>query len=566
MPPKTSPIGLTEAALLRAAGGTSFDRGQDYVGYVHGLRVDGSTATASIQAKRVYLVDLDWSDDTPTGRCTCPHHVKGNFCKHLVAVGLVVLDASGAQEDAPSDLAANAADATEPLEEYLATLDAAELRTLVADMAARYPEVERTLQVRAAGQGGDPDSAARELTQLVQSALRTRGFIDYRRSFDVAGGAHELLDELQDHLEAGAADLARPALLKAVTRLRQITLNADDSSGSLGDACQRAADLYARSCREGNPDGVKLARWLAKFRDESPGWPQTTLPDFVAAFDDRALAAYRKAVVALDQKYPEKDKWGRFEVDQMLLELADHDGDVDAAVRLLASGEHPDFPAIVDRLVAAGREDDAFAWLERGVAEGRVSSHPGGRSYWLDPEEVVEAFLARGRVEEALELLRKELARHPGVPRFRALMDLAERVGSVAEERAHAFAVLDEQARAPYGSGAARIQIALAERDLETAWSVALEQGPGHAWQELAGALMEDHPGRAAELYQPKIDEALKVTDSARYAGIAADLALVKTLCERSGEADDFAAYLAGIRQRYGRRPSLMAALDKHGL
>lgn len=563
MPPKTSPIGLTEAALLRAAGGTSFDRGQDYVRYVHGLRVDGSTATASIQAKRVYLVDLDWSGDTPTGRCTCPHHVKGNFCKHLVAVGLAVLDASGAHEDASSD---PEADATGPLEEYLATLDAAELRTLVADMAARYPEVERTLQVRAAGQGGDPDSAARELTQLVQSALGTRGFIDYRRSFDVAGGAHELLDELQDHLEAGAADLVRPALLKAVTRLRKITLNADDSSGSLGDACQRAADLYARSCREGKPDGVKLARWLAKFRDESPGWPQTTLPDFVAAFDDRALAAYRKAVVALDQKYAEKDKWGRFEVDQMLLELADHDGDVDAAVRLLASGEHPDFPAIVDRLVAAGREDDAFAWLERGVAEGRVSSHPGGRSYWLDPVEVVEAFLARGRVEEALELLRKELARHPGVPRFRALMDLAERVGSVAEERARAFAVLDEQARAPYGSGAARIQIALAERDLETAWSVALEQGPGHAWQELAGALMEDHPGRAAELYQPKIDEALKVTDSARYAGIAADLALVKTLCERSGEADDFAAYLAGIRQRYGRRPSLMAALDKHGL
>jgi len=39
-----------------------------------------------------------------------------------------------------------------------------------------------------------------------------------------------------------------------------IAEEADDSSGSIGAAWQRAADLYARSCREGNPDRVNWRR------------------------------------------------------------------------------------------------------------------------------------------------------------------------------------------------------------------------------------------------------------------------------------------------------------------
>jgi uncharacterized Zn finger protein len=560
---------LTETTLRKTAGATSFARGEDYVRYVHGLRIADGTATGSIQAKRVYLVDLDWSllgNGGPLeGRCTCPHHAKGNFCKHLVALGLAVMDETGV-ERRTAPVGEPEVDPDKGTAAYLQSLEAPALRQLVDELRHRYPEIERTLQVRSSARGAGGDGAAKELTGMVQGALRVRGFVDYRRSFDVAQQAHEVLDELETHLGAGAADVVRPALLKALNRLRTITEHADDSSGSLGDACQRAADLYARSCCEGVPDRVKLAKWLVRFRDDSPGWPETTLADFAAAFDDKALAAYRKGVVALDAKYAESDRWGRFEVDRMVLELADHDGDVDAAVRLLARGDHPDFAGIVDRLSAAERHDEAFEWLERAVAAGAVSTHSAAGASWLTPEGVAEAFVDRGRPEEALAVQRKAFAERPEVPRFRALIELAERVGSAQDERATAFELLAEKARAPYGSGAARVQIAIAERDLETAWQVAQEYGAGYAWQELAGALMADHPGRAAELHQPHIDEALKVTDSSRYVGIAAQLSLVKELCGRSGQSVEFAAYVDGIRQRYGRRPALMAAMDRHGL
>ena len=68
----------------------------------------------------------------------------------------------------------------------------------------------------------------------------------------------------------------------------------------------------------------------------------------------------------------------------MLLELADHDGDVDRAVELLASGKYPEYGAVIDRLRAAGRPDEAIGWMDRAVAEGRVSGRMGGTESWLD--------------------------------------------------------------------------------------------------------------------------------------------------------------------------------------
>ena len=170
---------------------------------------------------------------------------------------------------------------------------------------------------------GDDAHAKAELEAYVRNTLVFRGFVDYRRSFEVAGVASEMLDELENHLNSGSAETVRPALLRALTRLRKITEQSDDSSGSIGIECQRAADLYARACRLGEPDSVKLATWLVKFRADSPGWPNLILADFVDAFDARALETYRRAVAALDRKLDDRDQWGRFEVDAMLLELAD---------------------------------------------------------------------------------------------------------------------------------------------------------------------------------------------------------------------------------------------------
>ena len=446
-------------------------------------------------------------------------------------------------------------------------MDVDELRDLVMTLAQRDDGVRRLLEIRAATAAGDDGHAEAELDAYVRNSLSFRGFVDYRRSFEVAEVAGEVLDELEDHVDGGGAGVARAALLRALTRLRKIVEQADDSSGSIGDQCQRAADLYAKACRLGEPEPVKLATWLVKFRADSPGWPTLVLADFVDAFDEKALGTYRRAVAALDRKLEDRDQWGRFELDAMLLELADHDGDVDRAVHLLAQREHPQYGAIVDRLREAERTDDAVAWIDRAVAEGRVTSHGGGNAYWLSPDDVAATYKGLGRIDDAIGVLRADFVRQPSVQAYRVLLDFAATVDRVDIERAWAFDHARQLAASDrFAAGAVLVQLHMNDGDIDAAWQAADRYGPGWAWQELAVRGAEARPVEAADLYRPRLENDLRHPNTKLYSGIAATLATMAELYERGGRSADFASFIAQIRQDYGRRPSLMKALDAKGL
>ena len=213
---------LSETTLLKAAGDLVYARGEDYVRYVRGLRTTDFKAYASIQAKNVYQVELDWSGPLPDGSCTCRHHADGNFCKHLVATGLAAIDTGRVAVD---DTASSTAEAA--LEAAVQAMDVDELRELVMTLAQRDDGVRRLLEIRATTAAGDDTHAKAELEAYVRKTLAFRGFVDYRRSFEVAGVASEVLDELENHLEqwrrrnraAGVAARTDPAAQDHRSRL-----------------------------------------------------------------------------------------------------------------------------------------------------------------------------------------------------------------------------------------------------------------------------------------------------------------------------------------------------------
>jgi uncharacterized Zn finger protein len=556
---QTAEVALSETTLLTVAGDLVFARGEDYVRYVCGLRTTDTKAYASIQAKRVYTVELDWSGPLPDGSCTCPHYADGNFCKHLVATGLAAIDTGRVAVD---DTAGNTVQTA--LQAAVQAMGVDELRELVMALAQRDGAVRRMLEIRATTAAGDDAQAKAEFETYVRNTLAFRGFVDYRRSFEVAEAASEMLAELENHLDSGAPEVVRPGLLLALTRLRKILEQVDDSSGSIGDQCQRAAELYARACRLGQPEPVKLATWLVKFRADSPGWPHVVLADFVDAFDEQALATYRRAVAALDRKLEGKDHGKRFEVDAMLLELADHDGDVDRAVHLLVQREeHPQYGAIVDRLRAAGRADDAVTWIDRAVVDGRISSHGGGNQYWLSPEHVAETYRGLGRIDDAVAALRADFVRQPSVGAYRVLLDFAAGVDRVGTERSWAMDHARQLAASDrFAAGAVLVQLHMSDGDIDAAWQAADRYGPGWAWRELAVRGAEARPVDAADLYRPELEKDLQYPNSKLYPDIAETLATMAELYGRGGRSADFASFIAQIRQDYGRRPSLMKALD----
>lgn len=106
----------------------------------------------------------------------------------------------------------------------------------------------------------------------------------------------------------------------------------------------------------------------------------------------------------------------------------------------------------------------------------------------------------------------------------------------------------------------------LSEGDLGAAWEAADRYGPGWAWQGLATQGAEARPVAAADLYRQQLENDPQRPNTRLYPGIAATLASMAKLYERGGCSADFALYIGKVRRDYGRRRSLMKALNAKGL
>lgn len=467
--PNAAP-GLTATVLQNATDAGRFARGQKLVAHVRDLTVAETKASARVGSRQTYPVTIDWARPAPRGSCLCVDFLEGWFCKHVVALGLAVV----AAESAP------AAPAADPIADLLGSLDREALITLVNELAERDPTVLDLLRTRAVMAGRTDAVDPEDLVRQVNEALRSRSFVDYRASFAVARDAEAVLDLLEGLLDAGAADAVAKALLRATTRLLAIGERADDSGGVIGSAGQRAVELYARACREGQPNGPSLARWLLKFRRDSPGWPDTPLELFAPAFDAKALTIYRRGVDDWSAALAEEGSSRRFWVHRALVELADHDHDLERAITLLSTeAEHTAWAAIIRRLRDADRVPEEVEWLDRALA-GRRLGRAADRSvndYSVSPQDASDLYRQVGRPDDALAVWQQAYASGLSVDTWRTLLDFATTIGREGEIRAWAITTAEEQARRT--NGAALITIYLAEGQLDSAWERPRRTSPG---------------------------------------------------------------------------------------
>lgn len=399
---------------------------------------------------------------------------------------------------------------------YLDGLSRSELHELVLTLAECSETVRRTLEA-VADLAGDRRGAAGEDPVRRAAALLSapKGYEDYE-SYDFEYGEYtdngyaadilDFLDELETLIDDGEADAAAPPLRMIITRLRpDLYEGRGDRDGLMEQACDRAAELYARACREGRPDVGALAAWLAQFRLEVLSCPELALTDFLPALGEEGLAVYRGAVEAAP---PSRQRF------VLEVELADADGDVDRAVELLAEETTgPWYASIVERLLAAGRRDEAMAWLDRAVAAESV-----GRSFWDRPEDTdivrrrldapraIDLYLGAGRPDDAVALAHRLLRENPGADAYDLLLDTAGRLGRRDREREAALAWIDGHS---WRDADIPIALALHEGDVERAWRAADRWGADDAWQRLADAAPQPRPADAMRLYEEAVTRTL---------------------------------------------------------
>ena len=266
-----------------------------------------------------------------------------------------------------------------------------------------------------------------------------------------------------------------------------------------------------------------------------PDWPPIAMPSAPAGTATRSPFAMRGAAAILDR-------------------------DVDAVVRLLGGDLTTpyQFIRVAEAMRELGLDDEALAWARRGIAQ--TSGWQVAQLYDL----ACGVHDARQEPLGVLALRRAQHERMPSSSTYRALRTAAEAL--------HAWPLELDAARATLHRADPRgfVDALLGDDELDLAWSAAAAAPPdaigSDLWLRLAEGSERDRPADALAVYERIADEVLERADRSAYRSAARILLRAQAAAQAAGEQDAFAEYVARVRERYRRRPTLIAILDDANL
>jgi hypothetical protein len=261
---------FSEDELRRQAGDVSFARGAKYLESVETLDDVAGGVTAVVSGTDRYTVRLRDVDGELVGECSCPHAADGFFCKHCVAVGLLVLE--GAADGGAADIRG-----------YVETLSRAELVELLVGHANEDPVLFRKLSLKAGRDDLDV------LRRHVEGTLRLRGFVGFQGTLTYAEKVREVLATAEEVMDG-------PLLCRVVELVVEALDFVDDSFGTLSDEVRRALALYAEACADSPPEPKELAEWLLRLDVDGSGRVDVSIADFTAGLGFEGLAVFRAGV------------------------------------------------------------------------------------------------------------------------------------------------------------------------------------------------------------------------------------------------------------------------------
>jgi uncharacterized Zn finger protein len=256
--------GFGQSDLWQLAGQRSYERGEQYIGAVMDLRDVHDGVRATVQGSEPYQVQLSWANGELIGDCSCPMGSEGVFCKHCVAVGLVLVDeaeSGDGDEDGVVDGESDAPLSEDDLRDYVESLDHGALVDLLCEHAASDDTLHLKLVLRAAGDRDNPDLEL--LRRQIYSSLRTRGRLSYEGGLDYADRAGDILDTLEDLAESGYAAAIAPLAQQMVDLLSEAIEQADElASDEIGSVSDQAADLHERAREAAQSQGAEASPGL----------------------------------------------------------------------------------------------------------------------------------------------------------------------------------------------------------------------------------------------------------------------------------------------------------------
>lgn len=556
--------GFSESTLRALAGPRSFERGLGYLDAVSGVEVGDGWVTASVHGTERYEVEL--ALDGPgglLGECDCPYGMEGNFCKHLVALGLTVL---AQRESLPRQRKA-ARDRAQDLDGWLSALSKDELLALVREQVAEDRQLRRRLELRAASARGDLAAVRARIRDLLDiTPFAQYGYVEYADARSYADQAGQAVSAIGALTGSGRADDAITLAREAMKLLADAVESVDDSDGWLGQVGTDLADAHLEACRAARLDPEELARWLVghALGDVDDGLTDIDPLDYEDLLGEEGMAVLRK--LAVEAWRGNRRGWA----EKYLMEhLAKAGGDIDTVIAVHAADLSPNghtHLVIAHELDTARRPDEALRWAERGIQDAR---DPAAVDTAL-VDYLCDRYAQADRLLDAVALRRDHFGARRTLLAYQQLRAAARAVDCWPAEREGALSLLradaERQQHSRYG-GPALIDALIDDKDIDAAWQAATETGAhDQQWLTLADQARATRPADALGVYRRLAEPLTRQTGNAIYEQLTSLLLSIRDCHRRLGTSDEFATYLTALRASQKRKRNLMRLLDQHGL
>ena len=595
---------ITSDQLQSLAGTAAFKRGEAYFreGRAELMVAETDRLAGTVEGSEAepYRARMEAVGDELRWDCTCPVGDRGEFCKHLVALALAWLgsgDETLLMRPAGVDVKVEKKNKRRGKEEeigaFLAGQDQARLVEWLLE-AARDDRATRERLLLAARAGGP----ASEFRKLITDVTRAGDFVDYHHMPNFARRVHGMIDALEglDGVELmGLAEYA-------VERLHKALEACDDSDGYMSELLGRLVALHARAGAQAKPDPVDFARWLfaRQMGDEWGTWPGPEAYIEVlrkAGMVEYARLAWKEWDMLPARKPGDSDRGAdRYRITGIMESLAKLSGDPEALVEVIEKDLSSPyaFLRIAEIHRDAGNSDAALEWAEQGLAA--FPENPD----WRLQDFLVDAYLGRGRQDEAMAIAWNQFVRGAGLEGYKKLLQRAWRTAEPERWRGLALDSLREAAVNHHGhfrpmfgprperpdfttlvrallwenevsaeanAGVASVKPAQSggrsHKDLDAALAEA-KAGLCHAYTliDLAHALAPARTEEAVSLYRRAVNPIVELRKNDAYADAAKAMRAARDLLKALGREREFGNWLAEVRLAHKPKRNFMKLLD----
>ncbi len=544
-------------ALRAFAGDKVFARGEAYfrAGLVNILAIEQDRVLAEVEGTEDYRTVLTGDGAKIGGECSCPAFDNWGFCKHMAATALAANE-GGTEEMAESG------GKMERIRDHLKAKGVDTLVEMIVALAECDPALFRRLDMAAIPLDADERTIETRFCKAFDSAVRTRGFVDYSGAPGWAVDVATALDAIADLVPGRHAGVARGLAEHAIARIEKAIEEIDDSDGHCGALLNHAQEIHLAACRAAMPDPVTLARNL--FARELKG-EYDTFYNAVARYTDvlgeDGLVEYCRLATAAWAELPPRTGGGkrRYEYSSNYNRLASildffaaRDGDVEARIALRAKDlSSPwNYLQLAEFCLAQDRQEEALKYAEEGLWVFE-DARPDARLVFF----TVELMLKIGRKADASKHLWQAFERAPSMECYRRLRKLERKV---AAKRAIIFLkkqITKDSSASWHSPVDLLIHILMEEKMFDVAWKVLHEHGASSGLKEsLAGVSEATHPREALTVYAERVEELIKAGGNPGYKDACRLVARMGKLRGASSQA----AYVADLKTRFRRKQNFM--------